>query len=332
MKILLSKDKNYYKANLHCHTNCSDGFLTPEEIKKEYMDKGYSVVAFSDHEHLINHSDLTDDKFLALTASEIAIKQFKDKSTLKVLDMKVCHLNFISEKPDNVLNVCYNDVYDHFSKPEARKNIKHTGIYEREYSPKGINEIIKIASENGFLVQYNHPYWSLENYADYSEYNGLWSVEIYNNCCETNGENSYCVAVYDDMLRKGKKIFATMNDDNHNHRTDTFSDSFGGYNVINSENLTYDNIISSLKKGEFYCSTGPVIEELYYDNGKIYIECDKEYFISMSGNTRRTQYTNEKKAEFMVDNTDFYIRLTVKDNNGKVAHTNAYFVEELKKE
>ena len=49
-KILLDPAKNYFKANLHCHTNISDGKLSPAEIKAHYMKNGYSIVAFTDHD------------------------------------------------------------------------------------------------------------------------------------------------------------------------------------------------------------------------------------------------------------------------------------------
>jgi histidinol phosphatase-like PHP family hydrolase len=52
---LLPKDGNFYKANLHCHTVYSDGNKTPEEIKTAYQQRGYSVVAYTDHELLIPH-------------------------------------------------------------------------------------------------------------------------------------------------------------------------------------------------------------------------------------------------------------------------------------
>jgi len=42
-KYLLPESGNFYKANLHCHSTFSDGKHTPEEIKKAYMDKGYSI-------------------------------------------------------------------------------------------------------------------------------------------------------------------------------------------------------------------------------------------------------------------------------------------------
>ena len=49
-KYLLPKEGNFYKANLHCHTNLSDGDFTPEEIKEMYKTEGYSVVAYTDHD------------------------------------------------------------------------------------------------------------------------------------------------------------------------------------------------------------------------------------------------------------------------------------------
>ena len=38
MKIdLLPENLNWYRANLHCHTQHSDGFWPPERVKAEYV-------------------------------------------------------------------------------------------------------------------------------------------------------------------------------------------------------------------------------------------------------------------------------------------------------
>ena len=37
-KYLLPENCNFYKANLHSHTNWSDGYISPEEMKKVYKD------------------------------------------------------------------------------------------------------------------------------------------------------------------------------------------------------------------------------------------------------------------------------------------------------
>ena len=54
-RYLLPETGRFFKANLHCHSNLSDGQLSPEEIKKIYMDKGYSIVAYTDHDILLPH-------------------------------------------------------------------------------------------------------------------------------------------------------------------------------------------------------------------------------------------------------------------------------------
>ena len=72
---LLPRDGQFYKANLHCHTNYSDGTLTPAQVKELYTSLGYSVVAFTDHDLLIAHDELNDDRFLALHGFEVEINE-----------------------------------------------------------------------------------------------------------------------------------------------------------------------------------------------------------------------------------------------------------------
>ena len=76
-KYLLPNNVNWYRANMHCHTTVSDGHYSPEEIKKAYKEMGYSIVAYTDHEIIRTHNDLTDDEFLAITSSEFSINDCK---------------------------------------------------------------------------------------------------------------------------------------------------------------------------------------------------------------------------------------------------------------
>ena len=46
----IKKGQKQYKANLHSHSVISDGNLTPAEMKKAYKDRGYSILAITDHE------------------------------------------------------------------------------------------------------------------------------------------------------------------------------------------------------------------------------------------------------------------------------------------
>ena len=337
MKTLLGKYKNFYKANLHCHSTCSDGSLTVEQVKEMYKSQGYSVVAYTDHEHILDHSDLNDENFLTIPSAELAIKQFPLQSTLKNYNMKVTHLNVYAIDPKNLVTPCFSTVYDYFiprlSKEIADK-IQYEKDYNRVYSVHGINDIIKTAKEKGFLVSYNHPTWSLENATDYLNYEDLDFVEIYNHECTMNGrfDDEH---VFDDFLRAGKKVWCTCCDDNHNthHETATISDQIGGFTMINSDKFDYASIIEALKNGEFYASYGPEIYSVTLDGRTVTIETSpcKSVRITTRGRRAKGVYAPEgqtiTKAQFQLGDMDEYFRLTAVDESGKKAFTQAYDTE-----
>lgn len=336
MKILLDKNKNYYKANLHTHSEMSDGRCSLEELKAEYKKHGYSVVAFTDHEHIIDNSYLTDDEFVAITSCEIAIKEFEHESTMKKLDMKVTHLNFYALDPHNAVTPCYSTVYDHFINGKSKgKFVSPEKDFKRVYSADGINEIIRTANEMGFIVSYNHPSWSLETAADYLGYDGLFAVEIYNHSCVKMGINDD-EAAFDHMLRNGKRLFCTACDDCHDRSEfgSPYNDSFGGWVMINAEKLDYSEIMQSLQKGDFYASTAPEIYSLTLDEDKntVHIETSDAAKISLITGGRRSDAViagaGEKinSADFELCGGDGYFRMRIEDALGRKAYTQAYFI------
>ena len=44
-----SKHGNFFKGNLHGHSNFSDGKLAPEEVCNAYIEKGYDFISITDH-------------------------------------------------------------------------------------------------------------------------------------------------------------------------------------------------------------------------------------------------------------------------------------------
>lgn len=330
-KVLLDSSKNFYKANLHCHSTKSDGKVTVEEIKEHYKKNGYSVIAFTDHEHLLDNSYLNDEKFLALTSCEIAVKEFPELSTLVKTDMKVAHFNFIAKDPKNIDTPCYNSVYDHYVKEFFKAAIVHScGEYERVYTHEGVSEMIKIANDKGFLVTYNHPTWSLENATDYLGYKGLWAVEIFNYSCSTSGRVEYDIHAYEDFLRSGQKIACVAADDNHGMK-----DCCGGWVQINADKLDYDTIIDAMEKHNLYASQGPEIKELYVEDNKAYLTFSKGKYATISTKGRRVKKAlaenpeGVNKVEFEILPTDGYIRFDVVDEKGNRANTCAYFLEDF---
>lgn len=329
-RVLIDKESRFYKANLHTHSTQSDGKLSPEELKTEYKKRGYSVLAITDHEHLLDNSHLNDEDFLTITSCEVAIKEFAEQSTLKNHNMRVAHLNLYALDPQNTVTPCYNSVYDHYIKDGFRHLIKYEGEYERVYSPDGINDIIAKANEAGFLVSYNHPTWSLENACDYLEYNGLFAVEIYNHGV-VNGVGFDDERVLDDFWRAGKPVLCTAADDAHEVLSDDQnSDAFGGWVQIAAKDLTYKDIMHSLKVGNFYASCGPEIKSLIMEDDTVKIEFSDCVSANMITCGRRTEFVKAKdgqtinEAHFRLHESDTYFRITVTDASGKKAYTQVY--------
>ena len=107
---LLPEAGSFYKVNLHAHTVISDGRLTPEEVKEIFKAHGYSAVAFTDHEIMLDHSDLTDDGFVALTAYEYGFDLSKRNPVSAVYEGAVkthehtpkVHLNLYSKDTHDI--------------------------------------------------------------------------------------------------------------------------------------------------------------------------------------------------------------------------------------
>jgi len=328
-KYLLPQEGQFYKANLHCHTTFSDGVMTPQEVKDYYMAHGYSVVAFTDHCVLVPHPELNDEKFLALNGYETE-QVAKDEEP--VSRRRHCHHCFIALKKDNVTMPYYNPKGIWGKGKELMEQVKFNYDHTLErwgYDPEITNEIIRLGREAGFFVTYNHPAWSCEHYEQYSQYTGMNAMEIMNFGAWNGGYGDYVPYVYDEMLRKGERIYAIAADDNHSAKS-----SCGGWTMIKAPALEYEEITGALEKGNFYASSGPEIQELTFEDGKLHIRCSAAKRIVCSFRDRRAAIRNAKdapltEAEFDIIPSDSYFRITVIDENDRHADTNAYFTDEL---
>lgn len=345
-KYIISPKLNWYRANMHCHTTVSDGHFTPEEIKEVYQEMGYSIVAYSDHELIRDHSDLSDESFLAITASEYSIDDCKPSFELPGKDnseewcvRKVMHLGVYSKDPHNVFHPATdNTLFDMWWRAQGRDiGTIACDDYHREYTVDSINEMVKRLNDNGFLVSLNHPNWSLNDMNDYLNIKGLWGLEILNYATERATGAEYCPYIYDHMVRAGDyNLFCVMGDDNHNP-SGSLEESFGGSTFIGASSLDYSTVMEALESGSFYCASGknpPRIHSLYVEDGMLKIDCSPATDIIVTGLGRSYchQPTNGEEithAEFKLEPKDVMFRVTVRDKYGNNAHTHYYKVEDF---
>ena len=331
-KILLPETAGRYKANLHCHTTISDGRMTPEQVKEYYKERGYSIVAYTDHGIMVNQNHLTDDEFLALNGYELDVTESIPDKSFKF--KRTCHFCLVARDPDNLVNVACSG--GRYVKRESSKAYLDKVVYdknepdiEREYSAECLSEMMKRCRDAGFFVTYNHPGWSFESYPEFMSYDGYQAMEIINYASYVEGYPEHNEAFYDDMLRAGKRIFAVADDDNHAANT-----SCGAYIIVLADKLEYKTVTDAIARGDFYASEGPEIKALWYEDGKVHIKTSPARQIRMNLGVRGAQVVTAEgelltEATFPLDSEGIYFRLTVQDDRGLFAHTSAFFIDEL---
>ena len=332
----LPENGRFFKANLHCHSNLSDGRLTPEELKQVYKENGYSVLSITDHEGIFDHGYLDDDDFLTLPGYEREIN-CTDPVEEGWNSVRTCHMCFYPKDRNNIKCICFDPDFVHpkfkwMHDPELKANMQYIGepYKELHYDADCVNHIISEANKNGFLVTLNHLEWSYELYEQFSKYEGMFATEIYN-----NASFEYNDRYYDMLLRLGKRIYCVAADDNHNSAPNDSvnSDSCGGWVMIKADKLEHESIISSLQNGDFYASTGPEIKSLYLEDSKICVDCSEAKTVIMyTGNRRKGVLRAEKgnavtHAEFNANEIYEYFRIEIRDFEGNKAFSRAYFTD-----
>ena len=300
--------RNFYKANLNCHSTLSDGAMTPEQLKELYKSNGYSVLAMTDKKAQ-NESALCDADFLALSG--------------------FC---FGAEKNEGVPHK--SSVFTAISLSEEPLSI---GEFCGEYGSADVPAYISECKNRGYFTTYCHPARSCEVMPEYLTYSEVDAMEIINYSSLMEGYDEYNGVCYDNFLRRDHRLFCTASDGNKNLRPldSARSDSFGAFTYINSDSLNYESIANSLKNGEFYASEGPEIRGLWVKGDMLNIRTSPVDKIIVSSGRRgaKSFYANGRvpltAASFQLGPKDVYVRCIIIDEDGKRAYTRAYYLDEI---
>ena len=321
-----------YRANLHSHTNLSDGTLTPEQMVQAYQEKGYSILAITDHEAPYDHTALSTDDFLMLTGYEAYIRP-SPTCEFDLFKPEI-HLNLLAKDPHNTAIIGWDPNFCKYMPLEvAEHQREHKGdLGPRKYSREYIQRFIDTARASGYLVTYNHPCWSMEAEEDTLSYDGCFSLEVFNTGSEKISGYECNMALYDKFLRKGKFLYVHGADDNHNKAPfgDLMCDSFGSWTQILAEELTYPAVIRALEEGRFYATTGHEITELTFDGSHVRIGCSPAQRIVVHGSPKmgKSFYNPDGSpithAELDLPPIGEYVYFSVYTADGKAAHTRAF--------
>ncbi len=336
---LLPQVQQYFKANLHAHSNLSDGFLSPQELKDAYKAKGYSILCITDHDVVVDHSPMNEADFLLLTGAEYDISEEGKLTRHNSRHIKTYHINCIARCPNLLWQPFANAQYREEILPYLEK--AEVENMPRVYDVEAINAIIARANEKGHLVAYNHPNWSLQDYTDYAGLKGLWAMEISNYGSTMMGyydiDNG---VVYRDLMNLTGRIFPLATDDCHRVR-----DVGGGWIMVGAEKLEYGSVIQALEKGDFYASTGPEIRSLTIEGPLLRISCSDARQITIICGNRHGRKAVPIHNDGLLREAEFdmsawldlcqglphdWLRIVVQGPYGHTATTRAYTPDELR--
>ena len=338
---LLPETGSFYKVNLHAHTVISDGRLTPEEVKEIFKAHGYSAVAFTDHEIMLDHSDLSDENFIALTGYEYGFDLSKRNPVSAVYEGAVkthehtpkVHLNLYSKDPHDIRMVCCDINYIWGNAANYRDRAEYVGDphYKRIYSVEGVNEVIRAARERNMLVVFNHPNWSMNDLNFYGKLEDLTALEIINGGSHFDSDMDDVPHVYQEMMRAGKRIGCVAGDDNH-----ATHDCCLAWTMVKADSLSYENLVNGIENGNCYASNGPSITDLWIEDGKVTVKTSDAVGIYLHTVGRRTAFKRQKPGEpplteatFRINPNDMTFRISVRDAAGNHAYTRYYYFDEL---
>lgn len=282
----------FYKGNLHTHSTNSDGAHPPATVIAKYRDAGYDFLALSDHfmdDYDFPVSDtraLRTDDFTTIIAAELHVGHTRIKELWHILAIGL-PVDFGKPHPD-------------------------------ETAP----EIARRAADAGAFVGLVHPGWYGLTTEDAKTIDAAHAIEVYNHGSAYEVDRGEDWPFCDQLLNDGWKLSGFATDDAHllTH------DWLGGWTMVHADSLDPDALVESLKAGRYYSSQGPELRNVAIDGGEIVVECSPASVVSATGRGSRAEtMVGDGMTEARLPLAKFqdgYVRVTVRDAEGRKAWTN----------
>ena len=297
------EEGRFYRGNLHCHSNRSDGLREPEAVVDAYRDAGYDFICLSDHFEaefgwqITDTRPLRDESFTTIVGAELSSAPWEKRHAYWVTAAGL-PLDFVAPPAD-----------DH---AEAIRRSAELGAFVIMLHP-GLNNLPLAAAEG------------------LPSLGAVHAVEIYNHnlsvAAHPDGANG--AYMLDGLLEKGHRLLVNAGDDAHFGHP---SDRFGGWVEVHCDRLDPDALLRSLKAGRYYSTQGPSFRELLLDGQRLRVETSEAYAITLNGGGDRWQSGEERTAKHgePIREADFdlapfrgsYCRVTVVDPGGRRAWSN----------
>jgi len=292
----------WFKGNTHTHTLNSDGDSTPDDVVRWYREHGYQFLVLTDHNFLTSVDALNalhgaDQKFLVVKGEEVT-DRFGEKP-LHVNGLDVAR-TVAPQGGQSVVDVLQRNV-DAIRKEEGIPHINHPN-FRWAVTPE---ELRQVRNTSLFEIFNGHP--QVNNLGG----GGVPGLE----------------AAWDSILSSGKVIYGIAVDDAHSFKQPGRPDVAGpgrGWVMVRAARLEARLLLQALERGEFYASTGVVLDDVRADAQSMTVtvrpDAWAKYRIEFVGNGGRIlQEVAAPTATYQIKGDERYVRARVIESNGRMA-------------
>jgi hypothetical protein len=146
----------------------------------------------------------------------------------------------------------------------------------QDHDPQAMIDAINAAGGLAFLA---HPYWHDHSLEDLLPLRGYIGIEIFNTGCWLEIEKGHSLVHWDLLLRRGQHIWGLAVDDCHWR----YPDYGKGWVMVRAQENTAASILSALRKGHFYCSTGPQVYDIALTGQQVTVRCSPARSVYVTG-------------------------------------------------
>ncbi len=303
-----SSPGRFWRGNIHTHSNQSDGALPTASVIEAYQNAGYDFLMLS--EHFVSHFNWPIND----------TRSFRSNNFTTLIGVEL-------HAPETSAGELWH--------------IVAAGL-PLDFKPPGPTEtgaqLARRAREAGAFVGIAHPAWSQLTLADGLDIDAAHAVEIYNHGCAIENDRGEGWFLHDQLLNEGKRLSAFATDDAH-FKT---PDHFGGWVNVKAQSLDPDEILQSLKDGNYYASQGPQFHSIELQGKTLNVSCSPVDTITVVCGNSRTCVKSAKaitSAEFdlkklesgwLLTKQSPWFRVIAIDHAGKRAWSNPVWWDEIK--
>lgn len=163
---------------------------------------------------------------------------------------------------------------------------------------------IDCVNDEGGLAFIAHPYWSNLTHEDLIQLEGYVGIEIYNTGCDVEVAKGYSTVHWDCILSSGRRIWGIAVDDSHRYIIHPL-DADGGWIWINTDDLSPDATLKSIREGRFYSTMAPKITRFVHSSNYLKVESTPIHRLDIiSSNGRGFSMSLETIRELLKDWSD----------------------------